>query len=77
MPGGITGHPFTGGHKYRDLVLQVGCFDARLKTLLCKKIIVLNSKEVQTGWSKEGYGPKRAVLPMMMLMTIMIIIYII
>jgi hypothetical protein len=43
--------------------------EARLTTLLIKKIIVTNSKEVKTGCnlaesSKEGYGSKRAVLPM-------------
>jgi hypothetical protein len=48
--------------------------DARLATLLCKrKITVAKSKEVKTGSnlaesSKEGYGSKRAVLPMMMMM---------
>jgi hypothetical protein len=52
--------------------------DARLKTLLCKRIIVAKSKEVKAGWSnsqewtnltessKEYYGPKRAVRPMTM-----------
>jgi hypothetical protein len=43
----------------------------RLMTLLCKQIIVAKSKEVKTECcpvrsSKEGYGSKRAVLPMMM-----------
>jgi hypothetical protein len=33
VPRGITGQPVTGGHKYRDLVLQVGESDARLTTL--------------------------------------------
>jgi hypothetical protein len=37
--------------------------------MLCKKNIVAKSKEVKTGSnlaesSKEGYGPERAVLPM-------------
>jgi hypothetical protein len=39
--------------------------DARLTTLLCKKIIVAESKEVNTGWftnlaeySKENYDSK-------------------
>jgi hypothetical protein len=47
--------------------------DARLTTLLCKKIhIFTKSKEVKTGYnlaesSKEGCGSKRAVLPMMMM----------
>jgi hypothetical protein len=47
--------------------------DARPTTLPCKQIIVAKSKEVKTGCnlaesSKEGYGSKRAVLPMMMMM---------
>jgi hypothetical protein len=58
--------------------------DARLTTLLCKKIIVPKSKEVNTGWSnsqqwinlaetpKGGCGLKGTVLSMMMLMMIMI-----
>jgi hypothetical protein len=42
-----------------------------MKTLLCKKITVAKSKEVNTGRylakpSKESYGSKRAALPMMM-----------
>jgi hypothetical protein len=41
--------------------------------LLRKKIIVAKFKEVTTGcnlteFSKKGYGSKRAVLPMMMMM---------
>jgi hypothetical protein len=60
--------------------------DARLVTLLCKRIIVANAKEVKAGWSssqqhsrkwinlekssKEGYGSKGAVLPMMKMMMI-------
>jgi hypothetical protein len=41
--------------------------------LLRKKIIVPKSKEVKIGCnlaesSKEGYGPQRAVLPMIMMM---------
>jgi hypothetical protein len=35
------GHPVTGGYKHRDLVLQGGGLKARLRTLLCKKIILL------------------------------------
>jgi hypothetical protein len=46
--------------------------DARLTTLLCKKSIVANSKEVKTGCdlaesSKDGYGSERAVFPMIMM----------
>jgi hypothetical protein len=41
-------------------------------TLLCKIITVAKSKEVKTSSnlaesSKEGYGPKRVVLPKMMM----------
>jgi hypothetical protein len=60
------------GHKYKELVLQVGGLNARLTTLLCKKIIVAKSKEVKTRSNlaelfKKGYGSKRTVLPMMMI----------
>jgi hypothetical protein len=46
--------------------------DSRLMTLPCKEIIVAKFKEVKTGCnlaksSKEGYGSKRAVLPIMMI----------
>jgi hypothetical protein len=49
--------------------------DPKLATLLCKKIIVAKSKEVKTGCnlaesSKEGYGSKRAVLLMILMMVI-------
>jgi hypothetical protein len=42
--------------------------------LLCNKIIIMESKEVETGCnleesSKEGYGSKRAVLPMIMMIS--------
>jgi hypothetical protein len=42
VPGDVIGHPVPGGHKYsyRGLVLQVGGLDARLITLLCRKITV-------------------------------------
>jgi hypothetical protein len=44
-------------------------------TLVCKKFTVAKSKEVKTGYylaesSKEGYGPKRAVLPVMLMMMV-------
>jgi hypothetical protein len=43
-------------------------------TFLCKKNIVAKSKEVKIGCSlaessKEGYGSKRAVFPMMIMTT--------
>jgi hypothetical protein len=50
-----------------------GCeLGARLTTLLCKQIIATKSKEVKTGCnlaetSKEVYGSKRVVLPMLMM----------
>jgi hypothetical protein len=65
-------HPVTEGDKYRYLVLQFGRW-----THCYVKIIVAKSKVLKTGWfyskknlaefSKEGYGSKRAVLPMMMM----------
>jgi hypothetical protein len=71
------GHPVPGGLKYRDVVVQIWGLDARLTTLLCKKIIVTKSKEVKTGCNRaesstEGCGSKRTVLPMMMMMMMMI-----
>jgi hypothetical protein len=46
-------------------------------TILYRKIIVAKTKEVKTMWSsnlaessKEGYGSKRAVLPMKMMMMV-------
>jgi hypothetical protein len=53
-------------------------FERRLINLLCKRITVAKSREVNTGWnlaesSNEDYGSKRAVLPMMMMMMTMII----
>jgi hypothetical protein len=46
--------------------------DTRLITFLSENIIVAKSREVKTGSnlvesSKEGYGSKGAVLPMMMM----------
>jgi hypothetical protein len=46
---------------------------AKLTTLLCIKIIVMKSKEVKTGCNlseicTEGYGSKRAALPVVMMM---------
>jgi hypothetical protein len=53
--------------------------DAKLTTLLCKKIIVTKSKEVKPGYSlaeysKDGYGSKGAVLPMVMMMKTLVYI---
>jgi hypothetical protein len=54
------------------VVLLVGGLNTRLMTLLCKKeIIVVKSKAKArsnlAGSCKEGYGSKRAVLPMIIL----------
>jgi hypothetical protein len=47
VPGGITGPFCHGGYtrKYRDLDLEVGALDAGLTTLLCKKLLLRNSKK--------------------------------
>jgi hypothetical protein len=49
----------------------VGGLDARPKTFLCKQINVAKTKEKPdgylVGYSKEGYGSKRALLSMMMM----------
>jgi hypothetical protein len=52
----------TRGYKYRDLVLQTGGLDARLTTLLCKKIIVAKTRCNLAGSSEEGCGSKSAVM---------------
>jgi hypothetical protein len=46
--------------------------DARLTTLRCKRITIAKSKGVKTGrklveFSKEGFGSKKKVLPIMMI----------
>jgi hypothetical protein len=56
--------------------------DARLTTLLCKKIIVAKSKEVEIGSnlaesSKKGCGLKTAVFPMMMMMVVVVVVTIV
>jgi hypothetical protein len=58
------------------LVGAVGGLDGRLTTLLCKQITVTDvtePKEVKTGCNlaetfKDGYGSKRVVLPIVMMM---------
>jgi hypothetical protein len=66
------GTQMSGGHKHRELVLQVWGLDSRLTTLFCKKIVT-KFKEAKTGCnpaesSKESYGSKRAVLLLLMMM---------
>jgi hypothetical protein len=60
------------GHKYKDLVLQVGGLGARPTNFLCKTVTAVKSKEVETSCnliksSKEGCGSKRAALPLMVM----------
>lgn len=50
--------------------------DTKVKNMLFKKISIVKCKEVKTGCSlaessKEGYGSKRVVLPMMMVVLYM------
>jgi hypothetical protein len=52
--------------------------NARLTTLLCKEFVT-KSKEVKTSCimaeiSKEGYGLKRPVLPMLLLLLLMMMV---
>jgi hypothetical protein len=48
-------------------------FRVRLTTFLCKNLLLQNPKNIKTGSnlaesSKEGYGSKKTVLPMMTMM---------
>jgi hypothetical protein len=62
----------SGEHKYRDLALQVGGLDAnRLVALQIRKSLLRNPKKCKIGCTaaeicKEGYGSRRALLPLMM-----------
>jgi hypothetical protein len=63
-----VGHPVTAGHKYRDLVLQVGELAGRLRNLPSyKEILLRNPKKRKPDGtnlaesSKKGYGSKGAV----------------
>jgi hypothetical protein len=52
--------------------------NARLMTLLCKKITVTRSKEAKAGSSleessKEGYGSKNTVLLLMKIMVVVVV----
>jgi hypothetical protein len=51
MPGGIIGLPYHWGTQVQGPCLSGWGLDARLKTLLCKIIIDVKSKEVGTSWS--------------------------
>jgi hypothetical protein len=56
MTGSIAGIPVTGGHTFREINPQFWGLNTRLTTLLFKKIIVVKSKEVKTGWSNSYMG---------------------
>jgi hypothetical protein len=43
------GHAVTGGHKHRDLVLQIGGWTLGSRHFPVKKNIVTNSEEVKNG----------------------------
>jgi hypothetical protein len=45
----------TGGHKYREVVLQVGGLDARLIPRSVRKITVVKYNELKTGWSNSRH----------------------
>jgi hypothetical protein len=47
------GHPVSGGHKYGDLVLQVGGLGVGLKIQPCKRVIVTKP---QKGWPGPELG---------------------
>jgi hypothetical protein len=71
-------HSLTVGRKYRDLVLQVGGWTQGSRTIFCKKIVA-KSGEVKTGCNlaescNEGYGSKRADLPMTIMMMIVMMV---
>jgi hypothetical protein len=78
MPGGIT-RPLCHWGTLTQITDPPGWgLESRLTTLFCKRNIVAKSKEVKSGCnlavsSKEGYGSKSAVLPMMMMIIIIII----
>jgi hypothetical protein len=50
VPRGITGPPPSGGHKYRDLVLQVGSWMQGWQPCSVKKIIVVKSTDMKTSY---------------------------
>jgi hypothetical protein len=66
------GHPVTGGCKYKKPDPPSWEFDRSLTILFCKSVIVAKSKEVKAvsnmaEFSKEGYGLKDALLPVMII----------
>jgi hypothetical protein len=73
VPGGITGPPCHWGTYIKKPGIPGWGLDARLTTLLSKKMTAMKSKDRKTGlnlaeYSKEGYSSKRAVVPMMIMM---------
>jgi hypothetical protein len=76
MPRVQLGHPVTGGTYIQGADPPGLGLDARPTTLLCKRSIVAKSKEMKTGcnladFSKQSYGSRNAVLPVMMMMMMM------
>jgi hypothetical protein len=74
--GGITGPPCQWGPKIQGPGTSGWGLNTRLMTLLCKKITVVQSKEVKTRCNlaesfMEDYGSKCALLTMMMMTKMM------
>jgi hypothetical protein len=74
-------HPVTERHKYRDVVPPVVGVERKTDELALQlKNIVAKSKDVKTGSnlaesSEEVCGSNRAVLPILMMMTMTMILY--
>jgi hypothetical protein len=51
------GHPVSGGHKYGDLVLQVGGLGVGITIQPCKRVIVTKPQKRRQGpnWAAEPY----------------------
>jgi hypothetical protein len=70
----------TGGHTYRDLVLQVGGWTQGWRPCSVKNYCLRNPKKWKPDqiWkkksSKEAYGWKKAVLPMIMMMLLLLVL---
>jgi hypothetical protein len=76
VPGGITG-PACHRGDIKGPDAPGWRLNARLMNLVCEEIVVAKPEKVKTGSnlaesSKEGYVSKRAVLPMMIKMMMML-----
>jgi predicted metal-dependent peptidase len=69
-------HPVTGGTYIQRPGPPAWELEAGLTTSLCKKMYYceIERSENQTVYSKEGYGSKRAVLPVLMMMMMMSVV---